>query len=49
MCVYTLAAFSEEEVNMWITGLNWLMMDTQRAPGPQQIDRSVSVSMNPVR
>ncbi|KAJ4943079.1 hypothetical protein JOQ06_005588 [Pogonophryne albipinna] len=32
-------AFSEEEVNMWITGLNWLMMDTQRAPAPQQTDR----------
>uniref|UniRef100_A0AAQ5ZAQ8 1-phosphatidylinositol 4,5-bisphosphate phosphodiesterase gamma n=1 Tax=Amphiprion ocellaris TaxID=80972 RepID=A0AAQ5ZAQ8_AMPOC len=28
----SVAAFSEEEVNMWITGLNWLMMDTQRAP-----------------
>uniref|UniRef100_A0A3B4XXC3 Phosphoinositide phospholipase C n=1 Tax=Seriola lalandi dorsalis TaxID=1841481 RepID=A0A3B4XXC3_SERLL len=35
------AAFSEEEVNMWITGLNWLMADTQRAPAPQQIDRWV--------
>uniref|UniRef100_A0A8C9Y3P4 1-phosphatidylinositol 4,5-bisphosphate phosphodiesterase gamma n=1 Tax=Sander lucioperca TaxID=283035 RepID=A0A8C9Y3P4_SANLU len=35
----SVAAFSEEEVNMWITGLNWLMVDTQRAPAPQQIDR----------
>ncbi|KAM6962657.1 1-phosphatidylinositol 4,5-bisphosphate phosphodiesterase gamma-1-like isoform 1-T1 [Aplochiton taeniatus] len=35
----SVAAFSEEEVNMWITGLNWLVMDTQRAPAPQQIDR----------
>ncbi|KAM9478113.1 1-phosphatidylinositol 4,5-bisphosphate phosphodiesterase gamma-1-like isoform 2-T4 [Salvelinus alpinus] len=35
----SVAAFSEEEVNMWITGLNWLMMDTQRASAPQQIDR----------
>lgn len=35
----SVAAFSEEEVNMWITGLNWLMMDTQRAPAPQQTDR----------
>uniref|UniRef100_A0A671WK22 1-phosphatidylinositol 4,5-bisphosphate phosphodiesterase gamma n=1 Tax=Sparus aurata TaxID=8175 RepID=A0A671WK22_SPAAU len=35
----SLAAFSEEEVTMWITGLNWLMTDTQRAPAPQQIDR----------
>lgn len=24
---------------MWMTGLNWLVMDTQRAPAPQQIDR----------
>ncbi|XP_067086423.1 1-phosphatidylinositol 4,5-bisphosphate phosphodiesterase gamma-1-like isoform X2 [Osmerus mordax] len=35
----SVAAFSEEEVNMWITGLNWLMLDTQRASAPQQIDR----------
>uniref|UniRef100_A0A8D3CGX3 1-phosphatidylinositol 4,5-bisphosphate phosphodiesterase gamma n=1 Tax=Scophthalmus maximus TaxID=52904 RepID=A0A8D3CGX3_SCOMX len=35
----SVAAFSEEEVNMWVTGLNWLMVDTQRAPAPQQIDR----------
>ena len=28
---------------MWITGLNWLMMDTQRAPAPQQTDRCVSL------
>lgn len=40
------AAFSEEEVNMWITGLNWLMIDTQRAPAPQQIDRCVCACMN---
>uniref|UniRef100_A0A8C7ZX49 1-phosphatidylinositol 4,5-bisphosphate phosphodiesterase gamma n=1 Tax=Oryzias sinensis TaxID=183150 RepID=A0A8C7ZX49_9TELE len=37
----SVAAYSEEEVNMWITGLNWMMMDTQRAPAPQQIDRCV--------
>lgn len=36
-------AFSEEEVNMWITGLNWLMIDTQRAPAPQQTDRCVEM------
>ncbi|CAL1592677.1 unnamed protein product [Knipowitschia caucasica] len=35
----SLAAFSEEEVNMWITALNWLMSDTQRAPAPHQTDR----------
>uniref|UniRef100_H2MCH7 1-phosphatidylinositol 4,5-bisphosphate phosphodiesterase gamma n=1 Tax=Oryzias latipes TaxID=8090 RepID=H2MCH7_ORYLA len=38
LCV---AAYSEEEVNMWISGLNWMMMDTKRAPAPQQIDRCV--------
>lgn len=37
------AAFSEEEVNMWTTGLTWLMMDTQRAPAPQQTDRCVQM------
>uniref|UniRef100_A0A8C7HL23 1-phosphatidylinositol 4,5-bisphosphate phosphodiesterase gamma n=1 Tax=Oncorhynchus kisutch TaxID=8019 RepID=A0A8C7HL23_ONCKI len=37
----SVAAFSEEEVNMWITGINWLMMDSQRASAPQQIDRYV--------
>ncbi|XP_019740106.1 1-phosphatidylinositol 4,5-bisphosphate phosphodiesterase gamma-1-like isoform X2 [Hippocampus comes] len=35
----SLAAFSEEEVHMWITGLNWLMSDTQRAAAPLQTDR----------
>uniref|UniRef100_A0A672G214 Phosphoinositide phospholipase C n=1 Tax=Salarias fasciatus TaxID=181472 RepID=A0A672G214_SALFA len=35
----SVAAFSEEEVSMWVTGLNWLMVDTQRAPAPQQTDR----------
>uniref|UniRef100_A0A672ZJB0 1-phosphatidylinositol 4,5-bisphosphate phosphodiesterase gamma n=1 Tax=Sphaeramia orbicularis TaxID=375764 RepID=A0A672ZJB0_9TELE len=37
----SVAAFSEEEVNMWVTGLNWLMNDTQKAPAPQHIDRYV--------
>uniref|UniRef100_A0A674BH07 Phosphoinositide phospholipase C n=1 Tax=Salmo trutta TaxID=8032 RepID=A0A674BH07_SALTR len=41
----SVAAFSEEEVNMWITGLNWLMMDTQRASAPQQIDSNVLLSL----
>nr|XP_023655878.1 1-phosphatidylinositol 4,5-bisphosphate phosphodiesterase gamma-1-like isoform X1 [Paramormyrops kingsleyae]XP_023655879.1 1-phosphatidylinositol 4,5-bisphosphate phosphodiesterase gamma-1-like isoform X1 [Paramormyrops kingsleyae] len=35
----SVAAFSEEEVNMWITGLNWLIADTQRSSTPQHIDR----------
>ncbi|XP_037553736.1 1-phosphatidylinositol 4,5-bisphosphate phosphodiesterase gamma-1 [Nematolebias whitei] len=35
----SVAAFSKEEVNMWLAGLTWLMADTQRAPAPQQIDR----------
>ncbi|XP_039609688.1 1-phosphatidylinositol 4,5-bisphosphate phosphodiesterase gamma-1-like isoform X1 [Polypterus senegalus] len=35
----SVAAFSEEEVNLWITGLNWLVMDTQKASAPCQIER----------
>ncbi|KAL4635332.1 1-phosphatidylinositol 4,5-bisphosphate phosphodiesterase gamma-1-like isoform X1 [Arapaima gigas] len=34
----SVAAFSEEEVNMWITGLNWLIADMQRSLAPQLID-----------
>uniref|UniRef100_A0A3Q2QC38 1-phosphatidylinositol 4,5-bisphosphate phosphodiesterase gamma n=1 Tax=Fundulus heteroclitus TaxID=8078 RepID=A0A3Q2QC38_FUNHE len=41
----SLAAYNEEEVNMWITGLNWLMVDTQRASAPQQIDRYLNDSI----
>ncbi|XP_051929496.1 1-phosphatidylinositol 4,5-bisphosphate phosphodiesterase gamma-1-like isoform X2 [Hippocampus zosterae] len=33
------AAFSEDEVHMWIAGLNWLMSDTRRAAAPLQTDR----------
>ena len=32
-------ATSEDEVNMWIKGLNWLVADTLRAPTPLQIER----------
>ncbi|KPP68411.1 phospholipase C gamma 1-like [Scleropages formosus] len=35
----SVAAFSEEEVTMWITGLNFLIADTQRSSAPQHIDR----------
>ncbi|XP_015263416.1 PREDICTED: 1-phosphatidylinositol 4,5-bisphosphate phosphodiesterase gamma-1-like, partial [Gekko japonicus] len=35
----SLAAFSEDDVNLWIAGLNWLVTDTQRAPTPLQIER----------
>ncbi|XP_059836799.1 1-phosphatidylinositol 4,5-bisphosphate phosphodiesterase gamma-1 isoform X1 [Hypanus sabinus] len=35
----SLAATSEEEMNMWITGLNWLLMDTVKSPTPLQIER----------
>uniref|UniRef100_A0A8C9VE57 1-phosphatidylinositol 4,5-bisphosphate phosphodiesterase gamma n=1 Tax=Scleropages formosus TaxID=113540 RepID=A0A8C9VE57_SCLFO len=34
----SVAAFSEEEVTMWITGLNFLIADTQRSSAPQHID-----------
>ncbi|XP_044841417.1 1-phosphatidylinositol 4,5-bisphosphate phosphodiesterase gamma-1 isoform X3 [Mauremys mutica] len=35
----SLQATSEDEVNMWIKGLNWLVRDTLRAPTPLQIER----------
>lgn len=35
----SLQATSEEEVNMWIKGLNWLLQDTLLAPTPLQIER----------
>uniref|UniRef100_A0A8B9TDU7 1-phosphatidylinositol 4,5-bisphosphate phosphodiesterase gamma n=1 Tax=Anas platyrhynchos TaxID=8839 RepID=A0A8B9TDU7_ANAPL len=36
----SLQATSEEEVNMWIKGLNWLVADTLRAATPLQIERA---------
>ncbi|XP_069740315.1 1-phosphatidylinositol 4,5-bisphosphate phosphodiesterase gamma-1 [Narcine bancroftii] len=35
----SVAATSEEEMNMWITGLNWLLMDTVKSSTPLQIER----------
>ncbi|XP_058879020.1 1-phosphatidylinositol 4,5-bisphosphate phosphodiesterase gamma-1-like isoform X2 [Acipenser ruthenus] len=35
----SVAAFNEEEVTLWITGLTWLVMDSQKASAPYQIDR----------
>ncbi|XP_028926856.1 1-phosphatidylinositol 4,5-bisphosphate phosphodiesterase gamma-1 isoform X3 [Ornithorhynchus anatinus] len=35
----SLQATSEEEVNMWIRGLNWLVTDTVKAATPLQIER----------
>uniref|UniRef100_A0A663N436 1-phosphatidylinositol 4,5-bisphosphate phosphodiesterase gamma n=1 Tax=Athene cunicularia TaxID=194338 RepID=A0A663N436_ATHCN len=35
----SLQATSEDEVNMWIKGLNWLVTDTLRAATPLQIER----------
>ncbi|XP_056403623.1 1-phosphatidylinositol 4,5-bisphosphate phosphodiesterase gamma-1 [Hyla sarda] len=35
----SLQATSEEEVNMWIKGLNWLLQDTLQAPTPLQVER----------
>lgn len=34
-----LTATSEDEVNMWIKGLTWLMEDTSQAATPLQIER----------
>ncbi|KAG6933826.1 phospholipase C gamma 1, partial [Chelydra serpentina] len=35
----SLQATSEDEVNMWIKGLIWLVGDTLKAPTPLQIER----------
>ncbi|XP_066572245.1 1-phosphatidylinositol 4,5-bisphosphate phosphodiesterase gamma-1 [Amia ocellicauda] len=35
----SLAAFSEEEVSLWLTGLTWLVTDTHRAPAPCLTER----------
>ncbi|OXB60937.1 hypothetical protein ASZ78_001515 [Callipepla squamata] len=35
----SVAAFCEEDINLWITGLNWLVADTQKAQTPLQIER----------
>ncbi|XP_070797803.1 1-phosphatidylinositol 4,5-bisphosphate phosphodiesterase gamma-1 [Pituophis catenifer annectens] len=35
----SLQATSEDEVNMWIKGLNWLVADTLKAATPLQIER----------
>lgn len=34
-----ITATSEDEVNMWIKGLTWLMEDTLQAATPLQIER----------
>uniref|UniRef100_A0A1A8KWB6 1-phosphatidylinositol 4,5-bisphosphate phosphodiesterase gamma n=1 Tax=Nothobranchius kuhntae TaxID=321403 RepID=A0A1A8KWB6_NOTKU len=35
----SLAATSDEEMTMWIKGLEWLVADTLRAPTPLQVER----------
>ncbi|CAI5778868.1 1-phosphatidylinositol 4,5-bisphosphate phosphodiesterase gamma-1-like isoform X1 [Podarcis lilfordi] len=35
----SLAAFCEEDVNLWVAGLNWLLTDTQRSQTPLHIER----------
>ncbi|KAG7323805.1 hypothetical protein KOW79_013507 [Hemibagrus wyckioides] len=35
----SLAATSDEEMSMWVKGLNWLVADTLRSPTPLQIER----------
>lgn len=38
--VFVLAT-SDEEMSMWVKGLNWLVADTLRSPTPLQIERFV--------
>ncbi|XP_058034768.1 1-phosphatidylinositol 4,5-bisphosphate phosphodiesterase gamma-1-like isoform X5 [Ahaetulla prasina] len=35
----SVAAFCEDDVTLWVAGLNWLVTDTQRSPTPLQIER----------
>uniref|UniRef100_A0A3Q3B6R5 1-phosphatidylinositol 4,5-bisphosphate phosphodiesterase gamma n=1 Tax=Kryptolebias marmoratus TaxID=37003 RepID=A0A3Q3B6R5_KRYMA len=35
----SLAATTDEEVTMWVKGLNWLVADTLKSPTPLQIER----------
>uniref|UniRef100_A0A7N8Y4V2 1-phosphatidylinositol 4,5-bisphosphate phosphodiesterase gamma n=1 Tax=Mastacembelus armatus TaxID=205130 RepID=A0A7N8Y4V2_9TELE len=35
----SLAATSDEEMTMWVKGLNWLVADTLKSPTPLQIER----------
>uniref|UniRef100_A0A8C4F0L0 1-phosphatidylinositol 4,5-bisphosphate phosphodiesterase gamma n=1 Tax=Dicentrarchus labrax TaxID=13489 RepID=A0A8C4F0L0_DICLA len=35
----SLAATSDEEMTMWVRGLNWLVADTLKSPTPLQIER----------
>uniref|UniRef100_A0A8D0ET55 1-phosphatidylinositol 4,5-bisphosphate phosphodiesterase gamma n=9 Tax=Neoaves TaxID=3078114 RepID=A0A8D0ET55_STROC len=45
----SVAAFCEEDINLWITGLNWLVADTQKAQTPLQIERWGRTSSSPSR
>lgn len=36
---FIFTATSEDEVSMWIKGLNWLVADTLKAATPLQIER----------
>lgn len=33
------SATSDEEMTMWVKGLNWLVADTLKSPTPLQIER----------
>ncbi|XP_048385291.1 1-phosphatidylinositol 4,5-bisphosphate phosphodiesterase gamma-1-like isoform X3 [Stegostoma tigrinum] len=35
----SLSAFNEDDINLWITGLNWLVQDTQKSSTPLQVER----------
>ncbi|XP_032876257.1 1-phosphatidylinositol 4,5-bisphosphate phosphodiesterase gamma-1-like isoform X2 [Amblyraja radiata] len=35
----SLSAFNEDDINTWITGLNWLVQDVQKSPTPLHLER----------
>uniref|UniRef100_UPI00398E44E4 1-phosphatidylinositol 4,5-bisphosphate phosphodiesterase gamma-1-like isoform X4 n=1 Tax=Pristiophorus japonicus TaxID=55135 RepID=UPI00398E44E4 len=42
----SLSAFNEDDVDEWITGLNWLVQDTQKSPTPLQVERWLRKQFN---
>ncbi|XP_072904691.1 1-phosphatidylinositol 4,5-bisphosphate phosphodiesterase gamma-1-like isoform X1 [Hemitrygon akajei] len=42
----SVSAFNEDDTNMWITGLNWLVQDTQKSPTPLQVERWLRKQFN---
>ncbi|XP_072426108.1 1-phosphatidylinositol 4,5-bisphosphate phosphodiesterase gamma-1-like [Chiloscyllium punctatum] len=42
----SLSAFNEDDISFWVTGLNWLVQDTQKSPTPLQVERWLRKQFN---